>query len=82
MKYFQLNKIWDTVGTERFPKSIAVQYYRRADCCMLVYSVNNETSFQSLEFWKNEFLLHKGINNKSHFPFVVVGNKTDAYLQV
>ena len=33
-------QIWDTAGQERF-QSLGVAFYRGADCCVLVYDVNN-----------------------------------------
>ena len=48
-------QIWDTAGQERF-QSLGVAFYRGADCCVLVYDVNNERSFQNLENWREEFL--------------------------
>ena len=48
-------QIWDTAGQERF-QSLGVAFYRGADCCVLVYDVNNEKSFQNLENWREEFL--------------------------
>jgi Ras-related protein Rab-7A len=40
-------QIWDTAGQERF-QSLGVAYYRGADACVLVYDVNNFSSFQHL----------------------------------
>ncbi|KAG9095789.1 hypothetical protein FRC06_009418 [Ceratobasidium sp. 370] len=33
-------QLWDTAGQERF-QSLGVAFYRGADCCVLVYDVNN-----------------------------------------
>ncbi|KAH2036608.1 hypothetical protein KXW85_002061 [Aspergillus fumigatus] len=40
--------IWDTAGQERF-QSLGVAFYRGADCCVLVYDVNNSKSFEALD---------------------------------
>ncbi|KAI9282546.1 small GTPase superfamily [Sporodiniella umbellata] len=69
-------QIWDTAGQERF-QSLGVAFYRGADCCVMVYDVNNATSFQSLEQWHDEFLTQASPRNSEQFPFVVLGNKVD-----
>lgn len=43
-------------GQERF-QSLGVAFYRGADCCVLVFDVTNPKSFDSLESWKEEFLI-------------------------
>jgi Ras-related protein Rab-7A len=68
--------IWDTAGQERF-QSLGVAFYRGADCCVLVYDVNNLKSFENLENWKDEFLLQASPKDPQSFPFVVIGNKID-----
>lgn len=73
--YFCL-KIWDTAGQERF-QSLGVAFYRGADCCVLVYDVTTSKSFESLESWREEFLIHANPRDADSFPFVVLGNKTD-----
>jgi len=73
-------QIWDTAGQERF-QSLGKQFYRGADCCMLVYDVGILDSFHDLETWYTEFLIQSavgvGTNEAECFPFLVVGNKTD-----
>lgn len=49
-------QIWDTAGQERF-QSLGVAFYRGADCCVLVYDVNNMKSFEDLDHWRDEFLI-------------------------
>jgi GTPase SAR1 family protein len=51
-----LVQIWDTAGQERF-QSLGVAFYRGADCCVLVYDVNSQKTFESLENWRDEFLI-------------------------
>uniref|UniRef100_A0A0E0C6Z8 Uncharacterized protein n=1 Tax=Oryza meridionalis TaxID=40149 RepID=A0A0E0C6Z8_9ORYZ len=48
-------QIWDTAGQERF-QSLGVAFYRGADCCVLVYDVNSNRSFDTLNTWHDEFL--------------------------
>nr|XP_039264618.1 ras-related protein Rab-9B-like [Styela clava] len=68
-------QIWDTAGQERF-KSLRTPFYRGADCCLLVYAVDDEQSFHNLDLWKKEFLFYSNIEDRS-FPFIVLANKCD-----
>ena len=69
-------QIWDTAGQERF-QSLGVAFYRGADCCVLVYDMTNPKSFDSLESWRDEFLIQASPRDPESFPFVVIGNKSD-----
>lgn len=69
-------QIWDTAGQERF-KSLRTPFYRGADCCLLVYGVDDLQSFQNLSMWKREFINYADVQNGKSFPFVVLGNKVD-----
>ncbi|KAI5308578.1 hypothetical protein KEM55_005369 [Ascosphaera atra] len=69
-------QLWDTAGQERF-QSLGVAFYRGADCCVLVYDVNNSKSFETLESWRDEFLVQANPRDPESFPFVVIGNKID-----
>ncbi|KAI8473487.1 MAG: GTP-binding protein YPTC5 [Monoraphidium minutum] len=69
-------QIWDTAGQERF-QSLGVAFYRGADCCVLVYDVNAAKSFESLDNWRDEFLLQAQPRDPENFPFIVLGNKID-----
>lgn len=44
---------------------------------MLVYDITNAKSFESLESWREEFLLQGQPKDPDNFPFVVIGNKCD-----
>ena len=44
-------QIWDTAGQERFA-SIGYAFYRGANCCILVFSVADKSSFENLEKWR------------------------------
>lgn len=72
-RHFQL---WDTAGQERF-QSLGVAFYRGADCCVLVYDVNSAKSFETLDSWRDEFLIQASPHDPENFPFVVLGNKID-----
>ncbi|KAI7874095.1 vacuolar biogenesis protein [Lichtheimia hyalospora FSU 10163] len=69
-------QIWDTAGQERF-QSLGVAFYRGADCCVLTYDVNNSRSFESLDQWRDEFLIQASPRDSESFPFVLLGNKID-----
>lgn len=69
-------QLWDTAGQERF-QSLGVAFYRGADCCVLVYDVNNSKSFDALDSWRDEFLIQASPRDPDTFPFVVLGNKID-----
>jgi len=69
-------QIWDTAGQERF-QSLGVAFYRGADCCVLVYDMTQPKSFESLDSWRDEFLVQASPNDPDAFPFVVLGNKSD-----
>jgi Ras-related protein Rab-7A len=62
-------QIWDTAGQERF-QSLGVAFYRGADCCVLVYDVNNSKSFEALDSWRDEFLIQANPRDPESFPFV------------
>uniref|UniRef100_A0A7E4V248 Ras-related protein Rab-32 n=1 Tax=Panagrellus redivivus TaxID=6233 RepID=A0A7E4V248_PANRE len=70
-------EIWDTAGQERF-RSIAHNYYRGADCCVLVLDLTRHKSLSNLENWQEEFLYRSDVNYDNDFPFVVLANKLDA----
>eukprot|EP00401_Gymnodinium_catenatum_P044819 CAMPEP_0117513522 /NCGR_PEP_ID=MMETSP0784-20121206/29597_1 /TAXON_ID=39447 /ORGANISM="" /LENGTH=211 /DNA_ID=CAMNT_0005309289 /DNA_START=71 /DNA_END=706 /DNA_ORIENTATION=- len=69
-------QIWDTAGQERF-QSLGVAFYRGADCCVLVYDLTVPKSFESLDSWRDEFLIQASPRDPENFPFVVIGNKAD-----
>jgi len=69
-------QIWDTAGQERF-QSLGVAFYRGADACVLVHDITEAKSFDNLESWMDEFLVHAAPRNLDTFPFVVIGNKAD-----
>ncbi|KAF8820553.1 GTPase RAB7 [Cardiosporidium cionae] len=75
-------QIWDTAGQERF-QSLGVGFYRGADCCVLVFDLTNPKSFDSIDSWREEFLIQYSKSPRGSpmdpdsFPFVVLGNKQD-----
>ncbi|RLM91757.1 ras-related protein Rab7 [Panicum miliaceum] len=73
---FVTKEIWDTAGQERF-QSLGVAFYRGADCCVLVYDVNSNRSFDTLNTWHDEFLNQASPSDPKTFPFILLGNKID-----
>ncbi|XP_038985546.1 ras-related protein Rab7 [Phoenix dactylifera] len=69
-------QLWDTAGQEKF-QSLAPVFYRRADCCVLVFDVTNPSSFSSLYDWHKQFLEMARPSDREKFPFVLLGNKAD-----
>eukprot|EP00054_Salpingoeca_dolichothecata_P003329 m.26434 g.26434 ORF g.26434 m.26434 type:complete len:209 (+) comp13767_c0_seq1:48-674(+) len=69
-------QIWDTAGQERF-QSLGVAFYRGADCCVLVFDVTVPKTFETLDSWRDEFLIQASPRDADDFPFVVLGNKID-----
>lgn len=65
-------QIWDTAGQERF-RSISISYFRNSYGALLVFDVNDESSFNSLEGWINDY--HRNCIPNSRV--VLIGNKTD-----
>ena len=63
----------DTAGQERF-KSINTSYYRKADCCLLVYDITNRHSFEDIE---NYFIGKIKEKCKENIQTILLGNKTD-----
>ncbi len=69
-------QIWDTAGQEKF-QSLGYAFYRGADCCILVYDITTQKSFENLTKWKDGFIENAGPDDVKTFPFVVLGNKID-----
>lgn len=70
-------QIWDTAGQEIF-RNVVPLYFRNAACAVLVFSMNDITSFQSLDEWLQ--LLQS--SNDGQVPIILAGNKCDLELQM
>jgi Ras-related protein Rab-7A len=64
-------------NTDKFPQSLGVAFYRGADCCVLVFDVNDAKTFENLDDWREEFLTQAAPKDPESFPFVALGNKID-----
>ena len=65
--------IMDTAGEEKY-KALNSSYYRKADCCLLVYDITNLHSFEEIKEYFNEEVKEKCKNNTK---IILLGNKTD-----
>lgn len=63
--------IWDTAGQEVY-RSLAPSYYRDAQLILLVFSVTDKESFNSLQKWINDIQ-----GNNSSSSILLCGNKID-----
>ena len=65
--------IWDTGGQEKF-KSVAPLYYKDAHAALIVYAIDDETSFTAVDSWIQHLDDH---GNMPKIVKFVVGNKSD-----
>ena len=66
-------QLMDTGGQERF-RAINSTYYKKADCCLLVYDITNIKSFEDCKTYYNTEIkeqCREGVN------VILLGNKTD-----
>ena len=65
--------VWDTCGQEKF-RAMTRQYFKDAHGIVLVFDVNEESSFKGLPLWLKEI---KNNCNNSDVSIILVGNKID-----
>ena len=65
-------QIWDTCGQEVY-RSLISSFYHNSSLAILVYSIDNKNSFESLESWLNEI---KTLGN-ADINIFLIGNKAD-----
>ena len=65
-------QIWDTCGQEAY-RSLITSFYRNASLAILVYSIDNQNSFDNIEAWLNEIKSQSNPETK----IFLIGNKTD-----
>ena len=68
--------LWDTAGIERHMSTIPPTYFRSAKCVILVYSIADSETFESLTNWVDNTVSAMGIGNQDLVK-VLVGNKSD-----
>ncbi len=65
--------LYDTAGQEKY-KSLSEQYYKKADCCLLVYDITRKKSFEECKDYYNVNLMQKC---KKNVKVILLGNKAD-----
>ena len=65
-------QIWDTCGQEAY-RSLITSFYRNASLAILVYSIDNQNSYNNIEAWLNEIKSQSNPDTKTF----LVGNKLD-----
>jgi small GTP-binding protein len=65
-------QIWDTAGQERF-RTITRNYYRGAKGILLMYSIIDKESFDSLDRWYREIQTYA----EDGIPIALIGTKLD-----
>ena len=65
-------QIWDTCGQEGY-RALITSFYRNASLAILVYSIDSQKSFDSLEDWLNDIKTQSNPETK----IVLIGNKSD-----
>jgi len=68
-------KIWDTAGQERY-RAVTQNFLKKSQGLLIVYSVDDENSFNGLKFWIQSIENNISFENKD-FPIIIVGNKID-----
>ena len=65
-------QIWDTCGQEVY-RSLISSFYRSASLAIIVYSIDNEESFNNIEKWLNDIKTQSSPDVK----IFLIGNKAD-----
>ena len=64
--------LWDTCGQEKY-RSLISNFYRNSSFVLLVYSIDNRQSFDSLEGWLNDVRTA----GNAEIQICLIGNKSD-----
>ena len=65
-------QIWDTCGQEVY-RSLISNFYRSSSMAIIVYSIDNEESFNDLDNWVKQLKTHSSPDCK----VFIIGNKND-----
>ena len=71
--------LWDTAGQERF-SVVTGNYYRNADCFVIVYDATNRTSFEHVETWMTQIKEHHDCGPNT--VTLLLANKNDLVKEV
>jgi len=69
-------QLWDTAGQERF-RSLAAQYYRKANGVVIVYDITRPGSYDSIKVWLDQVEAHSGNPEENLIQYLLIGNKRD-----
>ena len=65
-------QIWDTCGQELY-RSLITNFYRNSSLAIMVYSINNQESFDNIELWLKDLRIYSNPDVK----VFLIGNKVD-----
>ena len=65
--------IFDTAGQEKY-KSLSDNYYKKANCCLLVYDISNRKTFEEIKNYYNPKIKE---NCQKYLKVILLGNKAD-----
>ena len=68
-------KIWDTAGEERY-RSLTQSFLKNGEGILIVFALNNKTSFDSLKFWMDS-IQNILDSQEREIPAIILGNKLD-----
>ena len=69
-------QLWDTAGLERYQAMVRA-HYKRTVGCLIVYSVTDRSSFESIKEKIDEVYTHA----ESEINIILVGNKLDLVME-
>ena len=65
-------QIWDTCGQETY-RALISSFYKNCSLAIMVYSIDNMESFESLDYWLKETKSH----SNPDLQVILIGNKAD-----
>ena len=71
-------KLLDTCGQEKY-RSLAKSYYKNAHAALFLFSMNDEESFDTINYWIESF---NNNNNEENIPKYLVGTKIDLKINI
>ena len=65
-------QIWDTCGQELY-RSLITNFYRNSSLAIMVYSINNQETFDNIDIWLKDLRIYSNPDVK----VFLIGNKVD-----
>ncbi len=65
--------VWDTLGQEKY-KTLSPNYYRGSLGIIFCYAANNRTTFENLQYWKDQVQNNGGADSCK----ILIATKSDA----